>query len=183
MMTPTTSILLTASNLDQILSQLAEQIAQEERRGGEFFLVGIHTRGIPLARRLARLLGKDPQRIGILDINLYRDDLARVSGVPELKETHLPFSPEGARILLVDDVLFTGRTIRSALDALVDLGRPRQIQLLALIDRGGRELPIQADFIGKKVEIHPWQKIQVAVQETDGCDQVEVLEKESGRDA
>jgi pyrimidine operon attenuation protein/uracil phosphoribosyltransferase len=110
-----------------------------------------------------------------LDINLYRDDLATAREMPVLRETHIPFDLQGKPILLIDDVLFTGRTIRSALDALIDLGRPKRIQLLVIVDRGGRELPIQADFCGQRMEVGPKDNVKVRLKEVDGYDALEVL--------
>lgn len=167
-------LLLDQSGIEKILKDLAKQVRETEKGGEPYSLVGIHTRGIPLARRMAVLLNKDQAMIGTLDINLYRDDLSTVADMPVVRETFLPFAVEKARILLVDDVLFTGRTIRSALDALIDLGRPQEIKLLVLVDRGGREFPIQADFCGKIVEAKPGNIVKVRLKETDGVDEVKL---------
>jgi pyrimidine operon attenuation protein / uracil phosphoribosyltransferase len=157
------------------LERLAQEVKRREMPGEAFSLVGIHTRGIPLARRMAQLLHRDPEQIGTLDINLYRDDLSTAAEMPILKETHVPFDVHGRSILLIDDVLYTGRTIRSALDAMIDLGRPKRMMLLVFVDRGGRELPIQADFCGKRVEVGPKDNVKVRLQEVDGYDALEVL--------
>ncbi len=137
-------------------------------------LVGLHTRGVPLARRLARWIerfeGATPT-MGALDIGLYRDDFSG-SVRPFMRPTDIPDSVEGRLVVLVDDVLFTGRTIRAALDALTDLGRPRQIQLAVLIDRGHRELPIRPDFVGKNVPTSRDEEVRVRVEEIDGVDEV-----------
>ena len=163
-------ILMDQAQLEAVLRRLASQVA--ERQGeGAYRIVGIHTRGVPLARRLAVLL-KIEGPIGILDINLYRDDLSEVADMPVIKETSLPFSIDGSRVLLVDDVLYTGRTVRAALDALFDLGRPKKVELLSLVDRGGREIPLQADLCGKTLSVPDDEVVKVRFQETDGKDEV-----------
>ena len=137
-------------------------------------LVGIQSGGAVLARRLERLLaarGSAP-RLGSIDITLYRDDLAQSTHFPEIRATQIDFDVDGAEIVLVDDVLYTGRTIRAALDALMDLGRPRAVRLAVLMDRGGRELPVAPDFLGRRVEASPKQSVTVQLAETDGVDQV-----------
>jgi pyrimidine operon attenuation protein/uracil phosphoribosyltransferase len=166
-------LLLDAAQLENVLRRLASQIAERQDGEGAYALVGIHTRGVPLAQRLAAHL-KTPAPIGVLDINLYRDDLSTVADMPVVKETKMPFSVDGARILLIDDVLYTGRTVRAALDALFDLGRPRKVELLALVDRGGREIPIQADICGKTLEVPEGEVVKVRFAETDGVDEVVV---------
>ena len=140
-------------------------------------LVGIQRRGVELAARLAVLIGKGgpPIPLGQLDITLYRDDLSTVGPVPQVGVTSLPDQLEGRTVVIVDDVLYTGRTIRAALDELADFGRPRRILLAVLVDRGGRELPIQADFVGHRVETGGDERIDVAVQELDGHDSVELV--------
>jgi len=163
---------LDKKQLDKTLQELAEKVSASEKREGPFAWVGIHTRGIVLAHRLAALLKKDPSKIGTLDINLYRDDLSTVAEMPIVRSTQIPFSIDGERILLVDDGLFTGRTIRSALDALIDLGRPKKIELLVLVDRGGRELPIQADYCGKTSDVKTDEVVEVRFVETDKVDEV-----------
>jgi pyrimidine operon attenuation protein/uracil phosphoribosyltransferase len=145
--------------------------------------VGIRTRGVPLARRIAMALGEIigfDVPTGALDITLYRDDLMRhpVGPQPVVRRTEIPFSIDDRKILLVDDVLYTGRTIRAALDALIDFGRPRAIQLIVLVDRGHRELPIKADYVGKNLPTSSRQSIQVRLQEIDGTDEV-VIEGEA----
>jgi pyrimidine operon attenuation protein/uracil phosphoribosyltransferase len=143
--------------------------------------VGVRNRGVPLARRLARALREiSGQEIptAALDITLYRDDLMRhpVGPQPVVGRTDIPFSIDDRRILLVDDVLYTGRTTRAALDALIDFGRPRAIQLIVLVDRGHRELPIRADYVGRNLPTAPEQSVQVRLEEVDGIDEVELLE-------
>ncbi|HJQ99649.1 MAG TPA: bifunctional pyr operon transcriptional regulator/uracil phosphoribosyltransferase PyrR, partial [Candidatus Polarisedimenticolaceae bacterium] len=134
-----------------------------------------------LARRLAATLGaiegKAPP-VGVLDINLYRDDLSRIADHPVLRRTEIPFEVDDATIVLVDDVLFTGRTVRAALDAVMDLGRPRAIQLAVLVDRGHRELPVKADFVGKNVPTAPAEHVDVLLKETDGRDEVFIVRGE-----
>lgn len=169
--------ILNDKGLEKLIKEMAKDVSAKEKISGPFFLVGIHTRGIPLAERLADYLGRKGDKIGTLDINLYRDDLSRGSDLPVVRETRIPFPLDGSRILLVDDVLFTGRTIRSALDALMDLGRPKKIELSALIDRGGRELPIQADYVGKVLKVASEENVRVRLKETDGVDQVVIVKK------
>jgi pyrimidine operon attenuation protein/uracil phosphoribosyltransferase len=152
---------------------MAHEILEANEGSGGIALVGIHTRGIPLARRLAghiaSIEGGDPVPVGILDITLYRDDLLTTVGPqPVLKSTDIDFEMEGRTVILVDDVLFTGRTIRAAMDALMDLGRPRRIQLAVLVDRGHRELPIRADYVGKNVPTSRNQGVEVRLEEEDG---------------
>ena len=171
-----------ADRMSRALTRIAHEILERNRGLHEIGLVGIRTRGVPLARRLARSLQEingDSVPTGTLDITLYRDDLMRqpVGPQPVVRSTEIPFSIDDRKILLVDDVLYTGRTIRSALDALIDFGRPRAIQLVVLIDRGHRELPIKADYVGKNVPTSMRQSVQVRLQEIDGADEV-VIEGE-----
>jgi pyrimidine operon attenuation protein/uracil phosphoribosyltransferase len=157
----------------------------ERNRGlDELALVGIRSRGVPLARRIADAIASIAQvrvPVGSLDITLYRDDLMRhaVGPQPLVRRTDIPFSIDDRRILLVDDVLYTGRTVRAALDALIDFGRPSSIQLIVLVDRGHRELPIKADYVGKNLPTSPRESVQVRVQDVDGEDEVVVQEGEA----
>lgn len=166
-----------ADRMSRALIRIAHEIVERNRGTNDLALVGIRTRGVPLARRIAHTL-KDINRedipTGSLDITLYRDDLMRhaVGPQPVVRRTEIPFSIDDKRILLVDDVLYTGRTIRSALDALIDFGRPRSIQLIVLVDRGHRELPIKADYVGKNLPTSPKQSVQVRLHEIDGDDEV-----------
>ena len=166
-----------ADRMSRALTRIAHEILERNRGTNDLALVGIRTRGVPLARRIAHTL-KDINRedvpTGSLDITLYRDDLMRhaVGPQPLVRRTEIPFSIDDKRILLVDDVLYTGRTIRSALDALIDFGRPRSIQLIVLVDRGHRELPIKADYVGKNLPTSPKQSVQVRLHEIDGEDEV-----------
>jgi len=165
-----------AAGIDRALGQLARDVLERNRAFPGVGLVGIRTRGVPLALRLARrleALGGAAPPSGMLDINLYRDDLSlKAAPHPVLRRTEIPFDIDGARIVLVDDVLFTGRTIRAALDGLMDLGRPDAIQLAVLIDRGHREVPIHADFVGQRVDTARDEQIEVRLAEIDGADEV-----------
>ena len=169
-----------ADRMSRALTRIAHEILERNRGLDELALVGIRTRGVPIARRLARALREingDDVPTGVLDITLYRDDLMRhaVGPQPVIRRTEIPFSIDDRKILLVDDVLYTGRTIRAALDALIDFGRPRAIQLVVLVDRGHRELPIKADYVGKNLPTSLKESVQVRLEEIDGIDEV-VLE-------
>jgi pyrimidine operon attenuation protein/uracil phosphoribosyltransferase len=172
-----------ADRIARTLTRIAHEILERNAAPGDvhdLVLVGIRTRGVPIAKRLAQLLrdirGGDEVPTGTLDITLYRDDLMRhaVGPQPVVRKTEIPFSIDDKRILLVDDVLYTGRTIRAALDALIDFGRPKAIQLVVLVDRGHRELPIKADYVGKNLPTSPSQSVQVHLVEVDGRDEVEI---------
>ena len=170
-------VAMEAGRISRALMRIAHEIVERNRDFEKLALVGIRTRGVPLARRLADNLRGIVDReipLGMLDITLYRDDLMRhtVGPQPLLRHTEIPFSIDDRRILLVDDVLYTGRTIRAALDALVDFGRPQAIQLIVLVDRGHRELPIKADYVGKNLPTAVRESVQVHLAETDGADQV-----------
>ena len=174
-------LVMDGDRMSRALTRIAHEILERNRGLDELALVGIRTRGVPLAKRLARTLHEingDNVATGALDITLYRDDLMRhpVGPQPVVRRTEIPFSIDDRKILLVDDVLYTGRTIRAALDALIDFGRPRAIQLIVLVDRGHRELPIKADYVGKNLPTSLKQSIQVRLQEIDGTDEV-VLEE------
>jgi pyrimidine operon attenuation protein/uracil phosphoribosyltransferase len=171
-----------ADRMSRALTRIAHEILERNRGLDDLALVGIRTRGVPLARRIARALkdiNGDEVPTGALDITLYRDDLMRhaVGPQPLVRRTEIPFSIDDRKILLVDDVLYTGRTVRAALDALIDFGRPRAIQLIALVDRGHRELPIKADYVGKNLPTSLKQSVQVRLQEIDGADEI-VIEGE-----
>ena len=166
-----------ADRMSRALTRIAHEILERNRGVNELALVGIRTRGVPIARRLARALHEingDDVPTGALDITLYRDDLMRhaVGPQPVIRRTEIPFSIDDRKILLVDDVLYTGRTIRAALDALIDFGRPRAIQLVVLVDRGHRELPIKADYVGKNLPTSLKESVQVRLLEIDGVDEV-----------
>ncbi len=172
-------IVMDADRMTRTLARIAHEILERNRGLDELALVGIQTRGVHLARRLARTI-KDINghavATGTLDITLYRDDLMRhaVGAQPVIRSTDIPFSIDDRRILLVDDVLYTGRTVRAALDALIEFGRPRAIQLVVLVDRGHRELPIKADYVGRNVPTSLSQSVQVRLVESDGRDEVEI---------
>jgi pyrimidine operon attenuation protein/uracil phosphoribosyltransferase len=173
------AVVIDADRMSRTLTRIAHEILERNRELGELALVGIRTRGVPIARRIAHAIhginGHDVPT-GALDITLYRDDLMRhaVGPQPLVRKTEIPFSIDEKRILLVDDVLYTGRTIRAALDALIDFGRPKSIQLVVLIDRGHRELPIKADYVGKNLPTSLAQSVQVHLSEIDGRDEVEI---------
>jgi len=161
--------ILTAAQMERELVRIAREIIADGTEN--VALVGIRTRGVPLAEMLAKSIERiqhKPIELGILDINLYRDDLSEVGEQPVVRTTEIPFSLTGKGIILVDDVLYTGRTIRAAMDALIDYGRPRFIRLAALIDRGWRELPIQADYVGKRVKTTANQNVKVMLKAIDG---------------
>jgi pyrimidine operon attenuation protein/uracil phosphoribosyltransferase len=174
-------VVMDADRMARTLARIAHEIVERNRGIEEVALVGIRTRGVPMARRLAQAIGKIHGHeipTGALDITLYRDDLMRhaVGPQPLVRRTEIPFSIDDKRILLVDDVLYTGRTIRAALDALIDFGRPKLIQLIVLVDRGHRELPIKADYVGKNLPTSLSQSVQVHLTEIDGRDEVEIQE-------
>jgi pyrimidine operon attenuation protein/uracil phosphoribosyltransferase len=170
--------ILDARAMSRALQRMAVEILELAHGTDAVVLIGIQRRGVELAQRLARLIEKAegvtvPQ--GALDITLYRDDLQTVGPRPVVGETHLPGDLTGKHAVIVDDVLFTGRTVRAALDELADFGRPERISLCVLIDRGGRELPIQADIVGKAVKVAKDERVEVRVQELDGQDDVAVV--------
>ena len=172
-----------ADRIARTLTRIAHEIVERNKGVDDLALIGVRTRGVHIARRLARSLKEitgDDVPTGTLDITLYRDDLMRhaVGPQPVIRRTEIPFSIDDKKILLVDDVLYTGRTTRAALDALIDFGRPKGIQLVVLVDRGHRELPIKADYVGKNLPTNPEESVQVRLQETDGNDEV-VLQQEA----
>ena len=176
---------LDAPSIDRSLTRIAHEILERNKGPRSVDLVGVQTRGVPLARRLAARLGAiegASARVGVLDINLYRDDLSRIADHPILRRTEIPFDLDDAVVILVDDVLFTGRTVRAALDALMDIGRPRQIQLAVLVDRGHRELPIRADFVGKNLPTAETERVEVRLTEIDGEDEVVIVKDDTGAD-
>lgn len=167
--------LMDSAGLDRALTRIAHEILERNKGLGQLCLIGIQRRGVPLAERIAdKIQAIEGQRppVGILDITFYRDDLSLLSEHPVINGTSMPFAIQDVKVILVDDVLFTGRTVRAAIDALFDLGRPQSIQLAILVDRGHRELPIRADYIGKNVPTSRSEIVHVHLREIDGDDGV-----------
>ena len=176
-------VVMDAERISRALTRIAHEILEHNRGSDTIALVGVRRRGVPIAERLARDIAQitgETVAVGALDITLYRDDLmGAAAGVqPLVRKTEIPFSIDGRTIVLVDDVLYTGRTTRAALDALTDFGRPKAIQLVVLVDRGHRELPIKADYVGKNVPTSREQSVQVRLAELDGADEVLLQGKE-----
>jgi len=175
-------IVMDADRIGRTLTRIAHEIVERNKGVEDLALVGVRTRGVHIARRLARSLREitgEEIPTGALDITLYRDDLMRQAGGPQplVRRTEIPFSIDNRKILLVDDVLYTGRTTRAALDALIDFGRPKAIHLIVLVDRGHRELPIKADYVGKNLPTATDESVQVRLQESDGTDEVVVQQE------
>lgn len=176
--------IMDADRMRRAITRIAHEIVEANKGVQDVRLVGIRTRGVPLARRLAAKIEEIEGvscPVGLLDITLYRDDLTTIANQPVIHKTEIPFSVDGKVIVLVDDVLYTGRTARAALDALIDLGRPRRIQLAVLVDRGHRELPIRADFVGKNVPTSQEEVVRVDLVEVDGVDRVSILDRSLDR--
>lgn len=172
------SQIMDKDQMERSLQRMAHEIIEQNRGLEKIRLVGIRSRGVPLAERLSsylKLITNQEIPVGILDITLYRDDLSTISHQPIIKGSAIDFDIEDSIIVLVDDVLYTGRTVRAAIDALMDFGRPKQIQLAVLIDRGHRELPIKADYVGKNVPTSKEEIIKVALEEIDGEDSVQIV--------
>ena len=182
---PTTALrekhrIMSASEIERTLVRLAHEIIEKNNGANNLGLVGIKRRGVPLAQRLGKLIGgieKKPVDTGLLDINFYRDDLSTRDIRPVVVPGGIGFDINGRNIILVDDVLYTGRTVRAALDALFDHGRPQRVQLLALIDRGHRELPVEASFVGRVVQTTDNEIIEVKLREVDEDEQVLLMER------
>ncbi len=171
--------ILDADGIRRALTRIAHEILERNKGTGDLVLIGVRRRGVPLAQRLAALIKEiegTAVPLGIVDITLYRDDLSKLDFNPVLRTTEVPFDINGKRVVLVDDVLYTGRTVRAALDALMDLGRPQLVQLAVMVDRGHRELPIRADFVGKNVPTSQREIVAVQMLEVDGRDQVLIME-------
>lgn len=169
-------------NIRRAMYRLSHEITEHNKGTSDLILVGIRTRGVPLANRLAELIREQEKTtipVGTLDITFYRDDLSLISSQPVLHRTELPVDITHKKVILVDDVLYTGRTVRAALDALMDHGRPDSIQLAVLIDRGHRELPIRADYVGKNVPTSKREVVHVKLAEIDGEDRVVIIENEN----
>ena len=170
-------VVLTAEDMRRSLVRISHEIVERNSGVDGLVLVGMHTRGVPLAERISRIIGEFERTCppaGSLDIGLYRDDIASRAR-PVVKPTDIPVDIDGKRIVLVDDVLFTGRSIRAAMDALMDFGRPNEIRLAVLVDRGHRELPIRPDYVGKNIPTRADEEVDVRVQETDGFDRVDLV--------
>ncbi len=177
----TEKIIMTAEDIRRSLVRIAHEIIERNRATEHLLLVGMHTRGVPLAKRLvASIADLEGSQIpvGALDISLYRDDISLLNPKSAVRRTDIPVNIEGKSIVLIDDVLYTGRSARAAMDALIDLGRPSSIQLAVLIDRGHRELPIRADYVGKNIPSSRHEEIQVKLVETDGIDGVVIVKKD-----
>ncbi|MEW6427058.1 MAG: bifunctional pyr operon transcriptional regulator/uracil phosphoribosyltransferase PyrR [Thermodesulfobacteriota bacterium] len=176
--------LMSCSDIDRSLHRIALEILERNHGGDGVGIIGIHTGGVYLADRLTRILQERENitiPVGSLDITLYRDDWSLIAQNPIVKKTDITFSVENRTIILVDDVIFTGRTIRAALDAIMDFGRPRFIQLVALIDRGGRELPIQPDYVGMQVSVGANEHVHVLLEEDSECDEVVIISRGNPR--
>lgn len=172
-------IIMSPEDISRTLARIAHEITERNKSPEHLVLVGMRTRGVPLAKRLAAFIENFEQvkiPIGALDISLYRDDLSSLDSQPVVQRTDIPVSIDGKSVVLVDDVLYTGRSARAAMDALIDLGRPRLIQLAVLIDRGHREMPIRANYVGKNVPSSRHEEIQVYLVETDGVDEVAIVD-------
>ena len=176
--------IMDATAIQRALTRVAHEIVEKNKGTTDLVLIGLRSRGVDLARRLSQCLkqieGVDVP-VGALDITLYRDDLGKAGRQPAVRKTEIPFSVEKKRVVLVDDVLYTGRTTRAALDGLMDLGRPGAIQLAVLVDRGHRELPIRADYVGKNIPTAKTEQVQVMLQEEDGVDRVVILKNTDDR--
>ena len=171
-------IILTAEDIKRALVRIAHEIIERNKATEHLILVGVHTRGVPLAKRLAtniESLNELKPPVGSLDISLHRDDLPPLNSRPIVRHTNIPVDIDGKIIVLVDDVLYTGRSVRAAMDALIDLGRPQSVQLAVLIDRGHREMPIRANYVGKNIPSSRHEEIKVRLVETDGIDEVAIV--------
>lgn len=174
-------VLMTAEDVRRALTRIAHEILEAHRGAHDLVLVGMRTRGVPLAERLARAMHDiegTPVPVGSLDIAFYRDDLPTRGPSLQVSPSEIPTDISDKRVVLVDDVLYTGRSIRAALDAMADFGRPQRIQLAVLVDRGHRELPIRADYVGKNIPTNRGEEIQVRLSETDGRDEVAIVPRE-----
>lgn len=175
---------LTESDIKRALTRIAHEILERNHGTENLVILGIRTRGAYLAKRIQheiKIIEGTEVPLGILDITLYRDDLGEIGALPEVRETELPFDPTGKIVVLVDDVLYTGRTVRAALDGIIDFGRPKAIQLAVLIDRGHRELPIKADYVGKNIPTSQKEQVVLRLSEQDGSDETVVIGEEKPR--
>lgn len=183
-------VVLNREDIRRAITRIAHEIVERNHGCDGIVLIGVHTRGVPIAKRIAAnisLFEKAEVLVGDLDISLHRDDLLSLDVQPVLRPTNIPTDIEGKRIVLVDDVLYTGRSIRAAIDALIEFGRPQYIQLVVLIDRGHREIPIRADYVGKNMPTSRDEQVKVRLEEIDGTDEVVIVkgmsERKSSRDS
>ena len=183
-------VVLNREDIRRAITRIAHEIVERNHGCDGIVLIGVHTRGVPIAKRIAaniRLFEQAEVLVGDLDISLHRDDLLSLDVQPVLRPTNIPTDIEGKRIVLVDDVLYTGRSIRAAIDALIEFGRPQYIQLVVLVDRGHREIPIRADYVGKNMPTSRDEQVEVRLEEIDGTDEVVIVkgmsERKSSRDS
>lgn len=172
--------LMDKDEIRRSLLRLSHQILEKNREIEDLVVIGIHRRGVTLAERISKMIEEIKGKklpTGTLDITLYRDDLTRIAYQPVVRNTNILFPLDDKKVVLVDDVLYTGRTVRAAIDALIDFGRPKKIELVVLIDRGHRELPIRADYVGKNIPTSPGEMVEVKVEELDGTDEVLILKR------
>ncbi len=175
------SQLMDKEDIRRIIQRLSHEILEKNKGTKDLVIVGIQRRGVNLAERVSKIVEEiegEALPTGILDITLYRDDLTQIAHQPIVRNTDIPFSLEGKKVILVDDVLYTGRTVRAAIDVLLDFGRPQKIELAVLVDRGHRELPIRADYVGKNIPTSSEEMVEVKVQELDGKDEVLIVKRE-----
>ena len=175
------SQIMDSAAINRTLRRIAHEIIEQNRGLENVYLIGIRSRGVPMAKMLSSILSEIENKevpVGVLDITLYRDDLSTISHQPVIKGSKINFDLHNTNVILVDDVLYTGRTVRAAIDAILDFGRPQHIQLAVLVDRGHRELPIKADYVGKNVPTSSEEIIKVSFQEIDGEDTVKIVERE-----
>ena len=179
-------IVMNAEDIRRTLARIAHEIIERNKSTENLIIVGLHTRGVPLAKRLAESIERYEKTgvpVGMLDFSLYRDDLDPAEIKTAIQRTEIPSDINGKSVVLIDDVLYTGRTIRAAMDALIDLGRPLSIQLAVLVDRGHREMPIRADYVGKNIPSARHENIEVHLMETDGIDEVAIISPSNNKSA
>jgi pyrimidine operon attenuation protein/uracil phosphoribosyltransferase len=177
-------VIMGVDDIRRALQRITHEILERNQGAEDVVFVGLHTRGVPLAERMASMVEEfDKVRVpvGALDITLYRDDLSSLELQPQVRSTQVPVDVTGKTVIMVDDVLFTGRSMRAALDAIMDLGRPRRIQLAVLVDRGHRDLPVRADYVGKNIPTAMTEEVRVRLRETDNRDEVVIISATEGR--